>query len=228
MATTAVGRPAGQLHSLPERDRAVGPVTAALFRRDAAILGTVWTAALAVVAGTGAGALHAFAHGLLVPGGGFLYTGDTLLFALSLSAFVVGFTLWFVLGMMAVPFAVWLGAAALAATRAGGTLREGTDAGLPLALLAVVAASLAVRSAAISRDRRRAVQHNRLLATIPYVPPRPRERAFTPAAELSERQLQFQRHILNLGLQPRDMFGGFEWVDQFREAAVRYQLNYAG
>jgi hypothetical protein len=39
--------------------------------------------------------------------------------------------------------------------------------------------------------------------------------------------LTFQRFILDRALQPVDSFDGFLWVDQFRESAVRYQLNYA-
>lgn len=51
-----------------------------------------------------------------------------------------------------------------------------------------------------------------------------------PAGELDEHQLAEARYLLDRALQPIDCFDGFNTVDQFREAAWRYQLvsvNYA-
>lgn len=44
--------------------------------------------------------------------------------------------------------------------------------------------------------------------------------------EMSFQDLQRLRFILDRALQPLEQFSGFEWLDQFQTAAVRYQLNF--
>lgn len=44
--------------------------------------------------------------------------------------------------------------------------------------------------------------------------------------EMSIQDLQRLRFVLDRALQPIDQFDGFEWLDQFQTAAVRYQLNF--
>ncbi|MDA8708194.1 hypothetical protein N9M10_02365 [Hellea sp.] len=44
--------------------------------------------------------------------------------------------------------------------------------------------------------------------------------------ELSFEDLQHMRLLLDRALQPVDEFEGFEWIDQFQTAAVRYQINF--
>lgn len=46
-----------------------------------------------------------------------------------------------------------------------------------------------------------------------------------PVTEHSEADLAHLRYSLDLALQPPDSFDGFVTIDQFREAALRYQLN---
>lgn len=48
------------------------------------------------------------------------------------------------------------------------------------------------------------------------------KRELTPEAVLK------MRFLLDRALQPVDDFNGFEWLDQFQTAAVRYQLNFCG
>src|SRR5262249_37434904 len=48
------------------------------------------------------------------------------------------------------------------------------------------------------------------------------------AKELSPGELKLMRFLLDRALQPPERFGGFEWLDQFQTAAVRYQLNFIG
>src|SRR5712672_1450328 len=43
--------------------------------------------------------------------------------------------------------------------------------------------------------------------------------------ELTPRDLKLMRFLLDRALQPVGNFDGFEWLDQFQTAAVRYQLN---
>jgi hypothetical protein len=46
--------------------------------------------------------------------------------------------------------------------------------------------------------------------------------------ELDERQLQHLRYLLDRALQPIEAFDGFDIIDQFQGAALRYQLNFSG
>lgn len=45
---------------------------------------------------------------------------------------------------------------------------------------------------------------------------------------LSEKDLRQMSFLLDRALQPVDEFNGFEWLDQFQTAAVRYQINFLG
>lgn len=46
-----------------------------------------------------------------------------------------------------------------------------------------------------------------------------------PVTEHTPEDLAHLRYALDLALQPLDSFAGFTKIDQFREAATRYQLN---
>ena len=68
---------------------------------------------------------------------------------------------------------------------------------------------------------------NQKLGTHVYVPPTRADAALAGGGELTARQLQFQRYLLDRALQPLERFDGYDTVDQFRESAIRYQLNYS-
>ena len=76
---------------IPERTRPHGPVTRARLRRTWIGLGVVWALGLVPVALDASDGLKAAGLGLLVPGGGFLYTADPLLFGLTLTLFLLTF-----------------------------------------------------------------------------------------------------------------------------------------
>jgi hypothetical protein len=65
-------------------------------------------------------------------------------------------------------------------------------------------------------------QRNQALEALPRTTPPPREER---PEELSDRDLQLMRLVLDRALQPVEEFAGFERIDQFQTAAVRYQLN---
>lgn len=48
-----------------------------------------------------------------------------------------------------------------------------------------------------------------------------------PVGELSPDDLELQRYLLDLSLQPLDRFDGFAHIEQYLLSALRYQLNYA-
>lgn len=227
MATTAVVTERPRTLALPPRGGPMGPVTARLARRALVIFGLPVVVAAVLLVVSDSPRIHALAHGLLFPGGGFLYTSDPSFFAAAFVLFFVAFLAWFIIGMMFAPFLAWWGAAGLAALNTPTTIWTGVDVWLPAGLgAAVVLGSLARRASFRNAQRRAGELNARLLSRVEYRAPSgptPRE-----VMEHSEDDLAFQRYLLNLALQPVDRFDGFEWVDQFREAAVRYQLNYAG
>ena len=91
----------------------------------------------------------------------------------------------------------------------------------------VVIAGLSVlgdrRRHAAARERGR--QFNRELSGRQWSLPSPGLGATPPATDA---ELAAMRPLADLALQPLDSFDGFETIDQFREAAWRYQLTTAG
>lgn len=203
-------------------------VTAQLMRRNALVGGVVWSAALLVLVVTESPAAHAFADGILLPGGGFLATGDFLLFAVALVAFAVAFAAWFVVGIIVAPPLVWLGAAGLAAARAGGGSGwPAADIVVPVALGAIVVGGVIGHRVRVRRSVARSGDQRIGRIASPKLSSTPMGTAGA-GGEHSLDDLAFLRYILDLALQPIDGWDGFEWVEfQFREGAVRYQLNYA-
>ena len=53
-------------------------------------------------------------------------------------------------------------------------------------------------------------------------------RNVTLFAEFSPEELSALRYLLDRALQPIDQWGGFDIIDQFQPAALRYQLNHMG
>lgn len=213
---------------LPARDRLTGPRTRRATRRTGAILGTAWSAGIILAVVNASAGLTAFGLGLLLPGGGFAYSGDPLLVAAAVVAFVAGFAIFFLFSPLWLPVVVWVGSAGFAAHHAAGSsVADGARLGVPLALAAILVSALVAHRVARTRTRARVRAANAHLAGRTWSPPL---RTDEPpvGAPLDDRQLASLRYALDLALQPLDRFDGFATLDQFREAAWRYQLNGIG
>ncbi len=172
---------------------------------------------------------QALGLGLVLPGGGFavaggwgyaLLAGTALFFAIALAA-------WIFTANLAAVFVVWLGAAALAAAYAG----DGVDPAAPWIVVACAAAVAAWRGSVGWRHRRRvraraAVRSDYLPREIVAVSARAAAVPDAGARELSTRELAALRFSIDRGLQPVDEFAGFDVIDQFQTASLRYQINY--
>jgi hypothetical protein len=133
--------------------------------------------------------------------------------AVILALFAVSFMLWVGLGMQFAPILVWFGsdaASAASATHAGGLV---ADLVVPMALLGLVV----VPSLRPSRD-----------STLPRSLPASPHAQRTTHPIATDEQLTVVRTMCDLALQPLEQFNGFDTIDQFREAAWRYQLTSAG
>ncbi len=213
------------------REAAVGPVTAARHRRIAMIYAAMCILGLLPAILGMPPSIQAAGLGLWIPGGGFLAVGGwaILLFAVTLALFALAVFAWFGAGMVIAPIIVWLGSALLAGLMAG----ERTWFLAPYLVAAIVAG---IGIYAYRRDQARKTAElatlearKRIIATaiaeaIEVAAPVPgmAERELTPD------DLASSRYALDRALQPVGQMNGYDKVDQFQTAALRYQINHLG
>jgi hypothetical protein len=181
--------------------------------------------------------IDALALGTAFPGAGFLTwtlpdgsasASGLALCAGSLALFLAALVLWFTTGNVVLPGAVWVGAA-LAASGLAAPWSATAVAHPPPPFLAWIPVTLlvglasAAGFAAFTAQRRAAWRVRRESGTRSPAPPaEPR----APRHEIGHDDLRRLRLLLDRALQPIERFDGFEWLDQFQTAAVRYQINF--
>jgi hypothetical protein len=226
--------PAAVAALLPERHALCGPVTRRRLVRLALIYAAVFAAGLLLALGVSHPGWQAFGLGLMVPGGGFFAHADAgtvqglVHFGAGLTAlavFVFGLLLWFATGNVIAPPALWLLSAALAALMDHGPIPHHAAAAVPLGVAAVAAIAVALTWARRAHYAARRREANLYLQ---HVTLRPKPAIADRDRELSEQDIKLMRFLLDRALQPVDAFDGFEWLDQFQTAAVRYQINFIG
>jgi hypothetical protein len=208
-----------------------GPITAARQRRTTIVYATVFLLGLLPLVIGASPAWQAIGLGLWLPGGGFVAVGGwtILLFPLTLALFVASLVAWFWAGMVIAPITVWLGAAMLAGAMTGESIWPGS-------YLVVAASMTAVAYAFYRRSEKRRVKgEKRFAARSAFLPNSLAEVTIRAAAtpdptkrEMSAEDLASLRYVLDRALQPVDQFNGFDIIDQFQPAALRYQLNHMG
>lgn len=180
----------------------------------------------------------AFSLGMMLPGGGFLTWASPLhplqtvalgLFGFSVLAFLLSLVIWFATGNVILPAVLWIAlAGASAAFPEGGpnAVWQSAIPIVPMALLCVVAISCSLVFLSWRRGLRHREELNRHLTTINETARVSSALATSDEPELGVRDLQLMRLVLDRALQPVEAFDGFEWLDQFQTAAVRYQVNF--
>lgn len=151
-------------------------------------------------------------------------TSDPVFAALSLFAFALALVVYWAFGPVLLPPAVWVAAAALSATRTDTGIWDWALYAVPAALVATLAAGLLAQRINFRRRLRRGRELNARLEKITF--PVPAAPAAPPVTESSPEDLAALRYAFDLALQPLDRWNGFFFADQFRESAVRYQLNF--
>jgi len=224
--------PAASPALLPERRALCGPITLRRLARLGLIYAAIFAAGLLLAHGVSDPHWQAFGLGLMVPGGGFFAHADASTThglvhlgtgLMAVAAFVFGLMLWFATGNVIAPPALWLLFAALAALMDHGEISHHAAGAVPLGVAGMAVFVLLLmwaqrtRYAARRRDANRYLQHAAL-----HPEPAGRDR------ELSAQDVKLMRFLLDRALQPVETFDGFEWLDQFQTAAVRYQLNFIG
>ena len=208
-----------------------GPVTAARQRRTWTIYAALCVAGLLPTLLGASASLQAAGIGLWLPGAGFLSVGGwaAVLFPLTLALFVFSLVAWFWAGMVLGPVIVWLGSAALAGAMAGDTVWAGGPYAAAFATAGIGYAfhrrNVRLRDAALAKIAPRAAFLDASLAEVRAQAadiPDPATREMTPT------DLAALRYLLDRSLQPVTEWGGFDIIDQFQPAALRYQLNHMG
>ena len=207
-----------------------GPITAARQRRTALIYCGLWLLGLAGLSSSSS-MLQAAGLGLWMPGAGFVAVGGwaVLLLPLTIALFVVALVAWFWAGMVLAPVAVWAGAALLA----------GAMASEPSGIVAPVVVGLCMAGTAYLFRRRSQTKRQAALAkrgarssfvatSLAEVNARAASVPDAGARELSADEVASLRYILDRALQPVESFEGFDIIDQFQPAALRYQINHMG
>ena len=220
--------PAGELEL---RSGSKGPVTASRHRRNAIVYGVLCGLAILPTLTAMASGWQAFGLGLFMPGAGFLAVGGwaLLLFPLTMAAFWFSVVAWFWAGMVVAPLTVWLGSAALAGLMVG-------DAVWGLApILAPLFAALTFGVFQYRGMRKRAADQQRLEARRGFYPgslAEVREQVMAEPSpgnrELTPEQIARVRYVLDRALQPIGQYQGYDIIDQFQPAALRYQINHLG
>lgn len=166
--------------------------------------------------------------GLLFPGAGFLSLGllGIVFAAFTLALFVVAMIAWFGAGMVIAPVIVWLGAAGLAFAFAS----DASWAPAPfITVTATVAWLIHMRLKAAKTEAANIVARDARNQFLPEALTSLRQNQL-PTKSSSEReldlaQLHLLRYALDRALQPVESFDGFDKIDQFQTASIRYQIN---
>jgi len=166
-----------------------------------------------------------FGLGLFFPGAGFLYSANPLLFVLTPLFFIASLLAWLLIGAFVAPLLVWLGAAVLAGLLAQSGHWDFARYVVPMLTLGLLAWRLAGRPKRLRAQLEKVRVLNKHLAGVTVTPPSARYEA---GEALSDKDLGALRFTLDLALQPLERFDGFTTIDQFREAAWRYQLYAIG
>jgi hypothetical protein len=210
---------------LPTPSGAFPPVTGRRLRRTLTCYGVLWLTGVVLSGLDLSTKWTAAGLGLAFPGGGFLYGGHPVLALISVVAMVAAVFTWWGAGPILLPPAVWVVSLALGAVGADAGRGWGRVVALAAGpvLIALLLATYMLRHA---RQVRVGAAVNEQLRQVEFVvtgSPGPGVRV--PVAEHTPDDLARLRFALDLALQPLTEFVGFTRIDQFREAATRYQLN---
>jgi hypothetical protein len=232
---------------LPFKNSLHGSVSQQKIIRLCCIYGLVFCLAQALMYATNSSHLQALAMGLILPGAGFLAFSNNINtigympIAMAFSAlclFIGSLILWFGTGNVIAPILVWILSAIIAAMMAHkglpqmvtcGSLR--INAQWLVNFIVVMGFSLAIIMHFYRKivGKKQRSQTNLYLKNIaPLIAKTFEQINESEAKEFSLEDLKRMRFLLDRALQPIENFDGFEWIDQFQTAAVRYQLNFLG
>ena len=174
--------------------------------------------------------------GLVFPGAGFLSVGGwaILLMPLTYALYMLSLFVWFGTGAIIAPIIVWAGSAVWAGSMLAGN--PAPDANwvpalyIALALVCVreVRNRLKKRKQLHANGQRQAERKVYLAQTLQDVQARASAEPLAGERELTEEQMANLRYVFDRALQPVGQYTGFNKIDQFQTASLRYQFNGLG
>ena len=225
-----------QFTLFPKVNVALGPLTRLRQLRMLLIYVGLYNLAVLCIVTTQNNVLSAIGHSLVFPGTGFLsgwnfeaatVNLDLILCGLSLGLLGFAGFLWFATGNIILPPFLWL---IIALISGGWQLGKSSTAFDPIITGTafatgpiIVALIWGYQQHCLHRGQARRDKLNQSLATIVLDGPRQNS---AHRDELTLSELQHMRLLLDRALQPLNEYEGFEWLDQFQTAAVRYQINF--
>lgn len=223
-----------------------GPVTRRKLARSFAAYALLYLLALFLIFFLSDAAWQGAALSIMFPGAGFLLWASTssvgYVWAIGLAlVFVTGFLLslviWFATGNVLLPAILWF--SSVSVTLLFGlnqvtsqTALYGIDLtiGVPVLILAAI---FLIFAQAIVRNQSAKLNHACGLAKAgretcrSFILCVDQPNKFQPVeGELNQDEIKLLRLLLDRALQPVSEFNGFECIDQFQTAAIRYQINF--
>lgn len=233
---------------LPAKTRLLGAKTQQKIVRLCLIYSGFFALACLVLVLDNAPQWHAFAMGILVPGGGFLAHANFsnwhglmhIAFALlAFSLFIGALMLWFATGNVLAPVLTWIISAVVAAAMPHNPLLNPLicraynfnatwllPSTIAFAFLCALLLAFIIQKRGVKK--RHAANHYLCTVGTNLAAHLNVQNNASINHEFSLDDLKHMRFLLDRALQPLENFYGFEWIDQFQTSAVRYQLNFMG
>ncbi|MBF6244025.1 hypothetical protein IU471_10565 [Nocardia elegans] len=226
-----VGEPAATrpvaVPPLDEEAPLIAPVARRTMLRVAGICAATWSVGGLLML-SGSGRLAVLGAALMFPGGGHFAADHVVHGMLAVSALLVGVLMWWMIGAFLAPITVWV--LDLAFVLAAGHHHPTGQGLLAVASAGPMLGGLCLTGHALRHRRRRdvAARLNAELCSVELRASVVPSRSVLPVGEATPADLEHLRFALDLALQPLSSFDGFDRRDQFREAALRYQLCILG
>lgn len=208
-----------------------GPITASRLRRTQGLYTLIFVLGAIPLFLNASPSWKAAGLGLWIPGGGFLAYGvwGILLLAVTFALFLAAVFAWFAAGAILAPILIWGGTAVLAAAFARSPFWSPAPY---LAAASCAALTALLYRRASKRHSQQTASATQRAAILPKALTDARVRALSQPPfserELNDSELSGIRYMLDRALQPIDRFDGFDCIDKFQTASLRYQVNFLG
>lgn len=222
---------------LPARFTLWGPITGRRISRSLAVYLVVAVIGFFLASFPSNEQLNIFGLGLTLPGGGFLahansysFMGVTHIafFICAVFVFLLSCLIWFATGNVIAPPVTWLFLALTSALMNHGPMQsDAMHMVFTLLVYGICLFLVSFTGLSFYGIQKRKQINKYLLEEGPAIAASFRSND-TSKQELSPEDVNRLRFLLDRALQPRDEFNGFEWLDQFQTAAIRYQINFMG
>ena len=209
-----------------------GDLTRVRHRRTAVSYGVLLVVGALLLGLASSPAWQALGVGLWFPGAGFLAVGGawSALTAAALLLFFVSLVAWIGAGFTTAPPLIWIGSAVVAAV-----LAKRHDSRLGV-VVAVIIVALGIVAGMLRRYQRGAKATKLRTTRLDYLPRAlgaVSQRAVAASKEdtlneLTREAVTSLRYVFDRALQPIGEYEGYDRLDQFQTAALRYQINTFG